>query len=403
MELKRDLQDWYEAWLKYMDNSESPTIYNKWVAISMISAVLERKVFLQWDKKLYPNFYTVLVGPPGCRKGTAMSPGREILEELNIKIAADATTKEKLASRLKEASDTFEAMDGQIHSYAAMTIFSEEFTVFLGYGNVELMQWMSDWYDCKPKWKYETKHQGIDEVDGVWVNLLGATTPELLQESMPRESFGGGLNSRIIYVFADRKAKLVVFPFQLEGQDEIREMLVRDLQIIRLMSGEFTPADSYLKRWGEWYPQQHNKQNEDDKMSGYMERRPTHIHKLAMAFNASRGGNMTLTDVDFDRALTLLSETERNMNKTFAGVGKSQFAAVMNRVLQVIRIKREVKYSELLKQFYYDADDKSMGMIVATLERANLIKLDRTRIEGHRDFYCVYRGKEDIPTEDSGS
>jgi hypothetical protein len=84
------------------------------------------------------------------------------------------------------------------------------------------------------------------------------------------------------------------------------------------------------------------------------------------------------------------------MNKTFAGVGKSQFAAVMNRVLQVIRIKQEVRYSELLKQFYYDADDKSMGMIIATLERANLIKLDRTRIEGHRDFYCVYRGREDV-------
>ena len=131
-----------------------------------------------------------------------------------------------------------------------------------------------------------------------------------------------------------------------------------------------------------------------------MERRPTHIHKLAMAFNASRGGGLTLTDVDFDRALGLLSETERHMSKTFAGVGKSQFASVMNRMLQLIRARGEMKYSELLKLFYFDADDQAMGMIIATLERAQLIKLDRTRIEGHKDFYCIYRGKEDIPTKD---
>jgi hypothetical protein len=383
-----------------MDNSEAPKIYNRWVAISMIAAVLERKVFLTWDKRLYPNFYTVLVGPPGCRKGTAMGPGRAVLEEMNVKIAADATTKEKLASRLKEASDNFEALDGQIHTYAALSIFSEEFTVFLGYGNVELMQWMSDWYDCKPKWKYETKHQGVDEVDGVWVNLLGATTPELLQESMPRESFGGGLNSRIIYIFADRKEKLVIFPFEQEGKSELREMISRDLQIMRLTSGEFVPDESYLKRWKEWYPKQHNPP-QDDKMAGYMHRRPTHIHKLSMVFNASRGGNLTLTDVDFDRAVGLLSETERNMNKTFAGVGQSQFASVMNRALQMIRLNNEVLYSDLLAKFYFDADDSTMSMIIATLERANLIKLKRTK--GHRDFYCIYRGKEDTTEKNHSS
>lgn len=193
MDLKRELPDWIEAWLQYMFSTESPTIYHKWVAVSMIASVLERKVFLNWDKKIYPNFYIVLVGPPAARKGTAMWPGRELLDNMNVKIAADATTREKLIRRLKDASDTFE-LNGQIHSYSALTIYSEELTVFLGYGNQELMQNMADWYDCKANWKYETKHQGIDDIDGVWVNLIGATTPGLLQDSLPRESFGGGLN-----------------------------------------------------------------------------------------------------------------------------------------------------------------------------------------------------------------
>ena len=400
MDINLELDDWYEGWLHYMKDSEAPLLYNKWVAVSMIAAVLERKVYLPWDKHIYPNFYIVLVGPPGCRKGTAMSPGRKVLDEMNVKIAADAITKEKLASRLEEATDNFETMDGQIHSYAALTIFSEEFTVFLGYGNVELMQWLSNWYDCLDHWKYETKHQDVNEIAGVWVNLVGATTPELLQESMPRESFGGGLNSRIIYVFADKKEKLVIFPFlNKDSNIDLRESLSMDLQKLRMYSGEVIADQSYLNAWEKWYPAQQGLAiGDDDRMAGYVERRPTHIHKLAMVFNASRGGGLTLTDVDFRRAVELLEETERRMANTFAGVGKSQLSSIMNRVLQYLRNHGESKYSDLLKQFYFDADDKTMGVVVGTLERSKLIKIDRTRIEGHSDFYLIYVAGQDVPT-----
>lgn len=398
MELNRELDDWYDAWLEYRKNTEAPQLYNKWVAVSMIASVLERKVYLRWDKRIYPNLYIVLVGPPGCRKGTAMSPGRELLDEMNVKIAADATSKEKLSSRLKEASDNFEALDGQIHSYAALTIFSEEFSVFLGYGNIELMQWMSDWYDCKNKWKYETKHQGIDEIEGVWVNLIGATTPELLQESMPRESFGGGLNSRIIYVYADQKEKIVIFPFLTLQDEALKDQLARDLQIMRLISGEYEPTQSYLDEWERWYPEQYaNHMSQDDRMGGYIDRRPTHLHKLAMIFNASRGGGLKLTDHDFNRARNLLEETERHMSKTFAGVGKSEFSSVMNRALQYIRMHGKVAYSEVLKRFYYDADDRSLATIIATLERAKLIRLSREEpegLDGRRDYWCIYQADE---------
>jgi len=338
VKVERLLPDWIASWKEYMSNSEAPAIYNEWVGVSMVASVLERKTYLTWDKRVYPNFYIVLVGPPGCRKGTAMTPGRTLLEEATVNIAADATTKEKLASRLQEASDNFTAMDGQVHGYAAMTIYSEEFTVFLGYGNIELMQWMSDWYDCKDIWKYETKHQGVNEVAGVWVNLIGATTPELLQESLPRESFGGGLNSRIIYVYANKKDKLVLFPFLKPGQEKHKHSLMRDLQLIRLTNGEFKPDESYLKCWEDWYPHQHGNAMNDDKMAGYQERRPTHLHKIAMVMNASRNADgMILTKTDFTMALDLLTRTEANMQRTFAGVGKSLMAVTMNRILKQLK------------------------------------------------------------------
>ena len=193
----------------------------------------------------------------------------------------------------------------------------------------------------------------------------------------------------------------------------MKEQLSTDLQKLRLYSGEAIPDQSYLDAWEKWYPAQQNLGiGDDDRMSGYVERRPTHVHKLSMVFNASRGGDLRITDVDFKRAIGLLEETERKMANTFAGVGKSQFSSIMNKVLQYLRAHGEATYSQLLNNFYYDADDKTMGLITSTLERAKLIEIDRTRHEGHSDYYLIYKAGDDVPdfspppvqtTEDSHS
>jgi hypothetical protein len=390
MELKRELPDWIDRWLMYRDNSEAPIIFSKWVAISVIAAALERKIYLVWDKYIYANFYIVLVGPPACRKNDAMGPGRDILDEVKVKIAADATTKEKLADRLQEATDNFEGTEGLgLIAHSSLTIYSEEFTVFLGYGNQDIMPWLCDWYDCRKKWNYQTRHQGEVIVDNVWLNIIGATTPELLQAILPRESFGSGLNSRIIYVYADKKEKIVLFPFATDDNDKLYNKLLSDLNLIRLTRGECKPDESYLKRWSEWYPTQDKMSfSEDARMVGYIGRRPTHLHKLAMVMNVSRSGGLLLTEQDFNRALETLEEVESNMQRAFAGIGKSSTASVMNAVLSFLRLRGEVKYSELYNQFKYDADKQAMSQIVATLEGAKLIKI--TKIVDESDYMVSY-------------
>jgi len=396
MEPKRELTNWIDSWKEFMGNSEAPPLYNEWCAVSMLASALERKCFLQWDKKIYPNFFIILVGDAGCRKGTAMSPARTLLETININIAADTTTKEKLVSRLEEAGLTtsYEDAEGNIKPYAAMTIFSEEFTVFLGYNNMDLMQWLADWYDCKDIWKYETKHQNSNSIEGLWVNLIGATTPELLQGTLPRESFGGGLNSRIIYVFAaPSEVKLVVFPHHQKQNQELKLKLERDLEVLRMYSGEFIPTKSYEACWAEWYPQAKDiALSNDRRMAGYMNRRGTHLHKLAMIMNVSRQGGLQLTDVDFNNALDLLERTERVMQKTFDGIGTSNMAAIMSNIINMLRVKQALKYSELLRHFYFDATDAEFGAAIATLDRAKLIEIRRSResVEAAKDPMIVY-------------
>ena len=69
----RLLDDWITRYLELNDNSEPPICYHLWTAIVTIAACMQRKCYLDWGMTaIYPNFYAILVGPPGGRKGTAM-------------------------------------------------------------------------------------------------------------------------------------------------------------------------------------------------------------------------------------------------------------------------------------------------------------------------------------------
>lgn len=271
--LKRKLPDWLTGYLQYTDQSESPTIYNVWTALSVAASALQRKCWLQWDVPTYPNLYTVLVGPSGCRKGTAMFYGRELLDELGINLSSDSITREALIRELNEAGGYSPVEGGQVY-HSSMTIHSPELTVFLGYDNKQLMVDLTDWYDCRDPWRYTTKTSGKDHIRASWVNLLGATTPAMLQATMTSDAFGGGLAARVIFVYAAHKGKHVAFPFLIKEDEELRKNLAHDLTAISTLSGRFDLGDSFFAPWEKFYANEDKSVIfTDDRFEGYMQRR----------------------------------------------------------------------------------------------------------------------------------
>lgn len=377
----RLLENWVDSYMDYTFNSEPPPSYKKWCAISTIAACLERKCSLQWDGTLYPNLYVVLVGPSGARKGTAMRPAQALLRKMGIKMSPEAVTREQLIRRIRKAGDQSITDTGSVIIHASLTIFSEELTVFLGYDNKQLMADLCNWYDCGDKWDYETKNMGQDNITNIWVNLIGATTPRLLQLTLPYAT-GGGLTSRIIFVFEPRKGKRVITPFLTEKEVELEAKLLHDLEAIHMMHGEFKPDSSFLGKYSEWYnTQEDNPPFTDPRLDDYLTRRATHVLKLSMIFSASRSSDMALTSVDFDRALSELSAVEKKMPMTFRGIGESTTVAVMDRVMTTIAMRKEISFDALLGLHYADADRDTLYKIVTTLMAAE--------VEGKK--FCMWK------------
>lgn len=366
--------------MQYTENSEPPEMFRKWVAIGCVAAAMQRKCSLQWDKKIYPNMYIVLCGPSGkVRKGTAMGPGQKLLKDIGIKLCSEATTREALIQEIKESESVeVDPSTGIVYEHCSLTVFSTELTVFLGYKNEVLMSNLTNWYDCDDSWTYRTKHQGTDSIKGVFVNLIGATTPELLQSTLHKDAFGGGLTSRMVFVFEERKGKTVLIPVRTQATSDLELQLQTDLQSILMLRGDFRVTQGWIDKWIQWYSAYDKDPlfQHDMRLSPYSERRPTHLLKLCMIVSASKRDDLIINEEDFDDADNILKQTEIKMPQTFRSVGKLENAEIIERVMQTIGSAGEIRFYDIVRYYLKDADKRELATIISTLESIKFCHLE---------------------------
>tara|TARA_R100001530_G_scaffold7465_2_gene8154 strand:+ start:103 stop:441 length:339 start_codon:yes stop_codon:yes gene_type:complete len=96
-----------------------------------------------------------------------------------------------------------------------------------------------------------------------------------------------------------------------------------------------------------------------------------------MCLSASRGDDLTITPYDFNRALTLLTETEERMGDVFAGLGRARYVEETDMLISYIERHRVVKKSQVLQDFYRNLDDASLDAITKVLSGMKVIEVER--------------------------
>lgn len=364
--------------MRYTENTEPPYLYRKWVGLSCIAAALQRKVWLKAREDLiwYPNLFVVLVGPSGkARKGTAMSTGERMLRDVGIKVASEAITREALIRELGESTSVEVMEDGTTIPHTSLTVYSKELTVFLGYNHVQLLMDLTDWYDCAQHWTYRTKNAGTDEIEGLWFNLIGATTPDLIQSSMPENFIGGGFTSRTIFVYESQVGKRIV-PWATLDDEGLYKELLEDLEEIHQMIGPFQMSQEFNDTYTEYYLNIDKEPAVDHHLfSGYNERRAQNLLKVAMCLSAADNSDLLLMKKHFDEADELLSQTEHNMPRAFSGVGSGKNNKLMVAVLTFMGKKHKATKKELIQRFRSEMDDmKQLNDMILLLQNAGALK-----------------------------
>jgi hypothetical protein len=401
----RELSNWLDNYLAYTENSESPLSYHTWCGLSVIAGALQRRVYLNWGlgRTIYPNLYVVLIGPSGrTRKGVAIGVAKDFLKSIpGITVTPESSSgRQAMILAMKRALVNFtDPSDGKIKFHSAVTAFSEELSVFLGQGDIAYLSNLTDWYDSKDDWEYETVGRGKDTLQGLCLNLMGGTAPDWIQSMIPQEAVGGGFTSRVIFIVEENKRKLVPKYIPTQKELDLKEVLLRDLERIAQLGGEITFTPEAEKMYVDWYIQQDTDFANgkpavtDHRFAGYCERRATHLQKLMLLTSASRGDDLTITPQDFLLAKKLLESAEVNMGKTFGSLGKSKVSEPTDQVMLFVKKLGVTTRKLVLNQFYRDIDPDTLSKIEVTMIQMGVARI--TMLPEQKDKKYEWIGSEE--------
>lgn len=345
--MPRIFPDWITAFEEYTKFGEAPSHFYRWCAVSAIAGALRRKVWLdQVYFKWYCNEYIILVAPPGIvSKSTTVEIAMSLLRRVgDIRFGPDVITWQALVTSFAGALEVFTLPDGTGEDMSPLTIASSEFGNLMAPGDREMVDLLVTLWDGRDRpFQKVTKGSGSDEVKNPWINMIACTTPAWISGNFPEYMIGGGFMSRCIFVYAEEKRNYVAYPGMAVAGANIAKQeadLISDLTQIAALSGEFGMTQEAVEWGAEWYKRHYegkgNGLMEDSRFGGYVARKQTHLHKLAMIFSASRSEDLIITSGDLQRADTELTNLEKDLPKVFDRVGKTTDSMNADRLLEFV-------------------------------------------------------------------
>lgn len=382
---KRNYSNWLKEYMVYAEHSEAPDIFHFWTGVSVIAGALRRQVWIEMGYfQWVPNFYIIFVAPPGIvSKSTTANIGMNLLREIDgIHFGPDSVTWQALVQSMGQSGEMVPMPDGTFMPMSCITIVSSEFGNFLNPNDREMIDALTHLWDGQiGSFKKKTKTQGSDEIINPWINLLAATTPAWIAGNFPEYMVGGGFTSRCILVYADKKRKLVPYPADVIPEDfkEREKKLIHDLEIIANIRGPFTLSKE-AKAFGEaWYKKHWEtpmKHLSEDTFGGYIARKQTHIHKLAMVLAASKRSDRILLPEDLDAADQLVTELELDMTRVFGGVGRTQEVKYAGELLETLmRVKKPISINNLYRLLFRKMTFNDFELALKSANQAGHVKL----------------------------
>lgn len=377
--MTRYLKDWTKSYTELQENTEPARLFDKWTGYAVISAALRRKVWLQLGRLRYnTNIYVVFVSEPGvARKTKAIDYGVEFLKDLpDVKTSADSSTREAMLDDLELSGLPEIISTGEEFKHSSLCIISKEFESFLGqkFDNTRMLTSLTDLFDCPDEWKARTRHGQSPMIIRPWLMLWGATTPDSLSNSLPANAVGGGLTSRILFIWADRKKKSVTYPSLTPAELVLKDELKKDLFKISRISGEYTMHPEALKKWDEWYmaydeDESGNRICVDKSFSGWYSRKPTYIVKIAILRAAATSDEMIIRWSHIEEAIAEIKEVEYKMGSAFKAMGRSEISGDVDSVITIVQSYGWISEKALLSLVWRDIDSSKFDNVINTAIR----------------------------------
>lgn len=375
-------RDWLRDFVAHTSYGEAPENVMFWVGVSTIAGALRRKVWIhmrrfQWT----PNFYVLLIGPPGIlKKSTSIDLGMQLLERVEgIEFGPDDVTREQLIEHIDGARQIIKMPDGTDFESSCMTLALGEFDTFFDPGNRPLVASLTRLYDAPRHFKKETKTNGSNFIVKPWLNMCACTTPGWMEDHFSGKFIRSGFASRINYIYCT-ECKRVALPDENIPDGDYQEeenRLAGELAEMANLAGQYVLTEDARKWERAWYEKYRDFLEKDCTSGevGLYSRGQTHQMKLAMIISASRGMFPVINEEVLVEAQDILSKTDMSIPTVFGSVGQGAVSKLAGRVQEMLSKHGKIRKQDLYRRFFVQTTgSKDFEQAVESLKAAGLVK-----------------------------
>lgn len=392
---KRKCESWIESFTTHTANLDSPEIFRRWAAITILASVVEQKIWLKSGGGImYPNLYVCLVGHPGTGKTRSIRAAKSyVLEIPDFHLAPTSMTAASLIDMLVESKRMMIRLPEPPLEYNSMLIAADELGAFIHKYDDEMIAVLSAFYDPDP---YGHTRRGKDikiKIKSPQLSILCGSTPSNLLKFIPEGAWDQGFTSRMILVFSDERIIGDDFDTIVTGMSQD---LLYDIKIINSIVGEFSVTEDYRNLVNLWRAQGEQPSPNHPKLLHYNTRRRAHLYKLSMIAAIDRSNALLLTREDFNRAIGWMHEAEAFMPDIFKAGGASADSSAMDEIYHFILMadknKKGVSEAKITKRASELVPTHSVMRVIEVMERSGMIKcLGQDRLTALRYWSAVVK------------
>jgi hypothetical protein len=356
----RKHKDWLRAFVEFASYGEAPLKFYYWTGVSTIAGALRRRVWI--DQKQFqwtPNCYIILVAPPGIvSKSTTANIGMNLLRKVpGISFGPDVVTWQKLVEDMAKSKELVYWPEREVYlPMSCITVASSEFGTLLDPNDREMVDVLVQLWDGQiGGFSKATKTCGSDDIENPWINIIACTTPSWIATNFPESMIGGGFTSRCIFVYAEKKRQLIAYPSMHTPPEfeQHRDDLIHDLEIISTLIGEYTLSSEAQDFGVTWYDRHWASKHDSlspEQFGGYIARKQTHIHKLAMIIQASRSDTMKIELEALQMAVAMVDALEQEMPRVFSRIGQTAQTKGMTDLVELVAAVGQIGRIELFRK-----------------------------------------------------
>jgi len=296
--------DWY-----YQAAGESlvPPVYNLWCGISLVAATLVDRVWIERKNRprLYPNLFTMLIGPSGTGKDSGIERATTLVRSLHdveqdrIRIFEGKTTVQALLDHFADTKG--KASQGSYFIW----LVTPELRMQVGSGPkaADFVSHSTELYKTGIPFQDRTRTNGYITIDKFCLNWISGTTPEWLIESVGLPAIYSGFFARICAIYSDPMERVPVEPIYPRNKEEIDAWLLEYIQELAYMQGQMTVSKSAFALRKQWFE---TREPSDDPLThGFFRHCDTILQKLAIVFAAADNMSYVIERRHMQDAITL--------------------------------------------------------------------------------------------------